>query len=122
MSLFWAPRAKKAREEGYQPGNHLENSLKRHLEQFCPNLLQGLGQERESYLQVQVNDYLENLEEQRRLGVPTEVAQELAQEELFPPAEQEEKPEAEDWELEAAQADMEAAALKFLLRDSEEST
>lgn len=77
----WATMAARAIEAGYVPGNSLETKL---LESLDEKMKAELGEDLESYLQVQVNDAL-NMEYELAANqdVPLETATELAMDQLF---------------------------------------
>lgn len=115
MTTNWQEKAKEAVDQSYQPGNNWESMLRRHLNRCFPDLVKELGDDLEAYLRATTFEAMlmcERLEDQ---GTPTDVAEELARDQLLqrPPDEQERTTQAE---MEDSVADQEAAALQALLR------
>lgn len=109
----WQRMAAEAIENGYQPGNSWERSLKRHLERLFPELVKELGSDLESYLQVQTHDAMDLATRLEDEGTPPQMARELAMQRLYPTPE-DEIPQTEQWEMDAQNAALNEAAMQAL--------
>lgn len=87
MKVNWKAEAAKAREQGHIPGGPWEKSLERHLQNNCPKLVKELGEDLPSFLQATTFQAGERMGELLDQGTNPESAQELALNEMYPPAE-----------------------------------
>ena len=80
----WKELAEEARADDYQPGNHWERMLDRHLKANFPALVKELGKQYQDYLQARTNEVM-NLEVTMiHQGTDPQAARELAMQDLLP--------------------------------------
>jgi hypothetical protein len=116
MTTNWQTRAAEALEQGYQPGNNWEAMLGRHLARCFPALVTELGPDLTAYLRATTFDAMLLAEKMEEQGMATELAEELAREQLLQtPPDETEKPTRT--ELEESQDNQEQAAMRHLLND-----
>jgi hypothetical protein len=113
----WKAEAQQAKSQGYIPGGAWEQMLNRHLRSLFPDLVEKLGNDYQSYLQVQTHLAVEKYLDLKEQGADELAARELALEQLLPRVESD-LDAAEPWELEGAISNQAELQLQQLLKNS----